>query len=48
MVFSYLFAVVFDLGVMGIAWAMCADWTVRGLMYWLRMRSGVWKKFRII
>ena len=30
LVFSYLFAVVMGLGVMGIAWAMCADWVVRG------------------
>jgi len=48
LVLSYLFALVFGLGVMGIAWAMCADWTVRGMMFWLRMRSGAWKKFRVI
>lgn len=48
LVFSYLFAVVMQLGVMGIAWAMCADWTVRGLLFLIRMNSGKWKNFRII
>lgn len=48
LVFSWLFAIALNLGVMGIAWAMCADWTVRGLLFYLRMRSGVWKKFQII
>jgi len=43
-----VFAVGFGMGVMGIAWAMCADWSVRGLMFFIRMRSGVWKKFKII
>ena len=48
LVFSYLFAVVLGLGVMGIAWAMCADWSVRGFIFLLRMRSGAWKKHRVI
>ena len=48
LVFSYLFAVVLGLGVMGIAWAMCADWSVRGLVFFLRMRGGAWKKFQIV
>lgn len=48
LVFSWLFAIVLNLGVMGVAWAMCADWTVRGLLFYLRMRRGTWKKFRVI
>lgn len=48
LIFSYLFAVVMNLGVMGIAWAMCADWTVRGLMFFFRMQSGSWKRFKMI
>lgn len=48
LVFSYLFAVVCNMGVMGIAWAMCADWTVRGMLYLIRMKSGKWKSFRVI
>ena len=48
LVFSYLFAVGLNLGVMGIAWAMCADWTVRGLLFYVRMKRGLWKTFRVI
>lgn len=48
LVFSYVFAVILNLGVMGIAWAMCADWTVRGAVFFIRMRSGKWKNFNII
>lgn len=48
LVFSYLFAVGMNLGVMGIAWAMCADWTVRGLLFYIRMKRGAWKTFRVI
>ena len=48
LVFSHLFAVVMNLGVMGIAWAMCADWTVRGLLFYIRMNSGKWKNFSLI
>ena len=43
-----LFAVGLGLGVMGIAWAMCADWTVRGLIFLLRLRSGAWKNCQVI
>ncbi len=32
----------------GIAWAMCADWFVRAILFILRLKSGVWKKKRII
>ena len=48
LVLSYLLAVVMNLGVMGIAWAMCLDWTVRGFLFFLRMNSGKWKTFSII
>ena len=48
LVFSYVFAVLLNLGVMGIAWAMCLDWTVRGGLYLLRLKSGKWKQFRVI
>jgi putative MATE family efflux protein len=47
-VLSYLFAIVLDLGVMGIAWAMCCDWVFRGAVFWIRMKKGAWKKFQII
>jgi len=48
LVFSYLFAVGMNLGVMGIAWAMCADWTVRGILFYIRTKNGKWKAFSII
>jgi putative MATE family efflux protein len=47
-VLSYLFAIVLDLGVMGIAWAMCCDWVFRGTVFWIRMKKGAWKKFQVI
>ncbi|MCR5221446.1 MAG: MATE family efflux transporter [Lachnospiraceae bacterium] len=48
LVLSYLFGVVWNMGVIGIAWAMCADWFVRAILFILRLKSGVWKKKRII
>jgi Na+-driven multidrug efflux pump len=48
LVFSWVFAVALNLGVMGIAWAMCMDWTVKGMIYFIRLRSGRWKQFKVI
>lgn len=48
LILSYLFAVVLNLGVMGIAWAMCFDWGVRGIIFFIRLRSGSWKRFKVI
>ncbi len=48
LVFSILFGIVLNLGVMGIAYAMCLDWTIRGIIFWIRFKSGTWKKFRLI
>jgi Na+-driven multidrug efflux pump len=48
LVFSWVFAVLFNLGVLGIAWAMCMDWTVRGVIFFFRLRGGKWKKFEVI
>lgn len=45
---SLLFAVVLNLGVIGIAYAMCLDWIVRGAIFYVRMKSGKWKEFKII
>jgi putative MATE family efflux protein len=47
-VLSYLFAIVLDLGAIGIACAMCCDWVFRGAVFWIRMKKGAWKKFQII
>lgn len=48
LVFSWIFARGLNLGVMGIAWAMCADWTARGGLYLLRLKSGKWKEHKVI
>ena len=46
--FSLLFGVTLGWGVLGIAWAMCLDWTVRGVMLYLRFRAGNWTRFQVI
>jgi Na+-driven multidrug efflux pump len=48
LVLSYVFAVVLNWGVMGIAWAMCFDWMVRGALNYLRLKSGKWKQLRVV
>ena len=48
LVLSYVLAVMLDMGVIGIAWAMVADWIVRAVLFIARTRSGVWKSKQII
>lgn len=48
LVFSILFAIVMNLGVIGIAFAMCLDWSVRGIIFWIRFKGNRWKEFRVI
>lgn len=48
LVLSYLFAIVMQQGVMGLAWAICFDWTVRGIIYFCRLKNGKWKEFKVI
>lgn len=48
LVFSILFAVVWDLGVIGIALAMCLDWLARGIIFWLRFAGRRWERFQVI
>lgn len=48
LVFSILFAIVMNLGVIGIAFAMCLDWSVRGIIFWIRFKRNKWKEFRVI
>ena len=47
-VFSVLFGIFLDLGVIGIAFAMCLDWMIRAMFFWIRFRGGKWKEFRVI
>ena len=48
LVFSILFAIMLDMGVIGIAWAMCLDWIIRGIIFWIRFKSGKWGNFEVI
>ena len=45
---TFVFAVMMNLGVYGIAWAMCADWTVRSVLCIWRWKSGAWRQFKVI
>lgn len=36
------------MGVIGIAYAMCLDWAVRGIIFWLRFKGGKWKEYKVI
>ena len=47
-VFSILFGIFLDLGVIGIAFAMCLDWMIRAMFFWISFRGGKWKEFRVI
>lgn len=48
LILSILLGIVLDLGVIGIALAMCLDWTARGVIFWIRFRQGKWKTYRVI
>ena len=48
LIFSLLFAIVMDMEVIGIAWAMCLDWCSRAVIFYIRFRRGKWKQFRLI
>lgn len=47
-ILSIVFAIGFNLGVVGIAFAMVSDWMVRAVLYYRRYKSGKWKYFRLI
>ena len=48
LVFSILFAVVFHMGVIGIALAMCLDWCTRAVIFYIRFQGGKWKQYQLI
>ena len=48
LIFSVIFGIWLNLGVIGIAFAMCLDWSVRGIIFWWRFRQGKWKTFKVI
>lgn len=45
---SYLFGIILDMGVIGIAIAMVCDWLIRAVIFILRQKSGKWKNFQVI
>ena len=48
LVFSYIFGITLNLGVIGIALAMVMDWVVRAIIFAAREKSGKWKAFQVI
>ena len=48
LVLSYVLGVLLGMSVMGIAWAMCADWLARAVALIWRWRSGAWKSKRVV
>lgn len=48
LVLSVVFGIWLNLGVIGVALAMCCDWAVRALFTILRYKSGKWKRYRVI
>jgi Na+-driven multidrug efflux pump len=47
-ILSILFGEVMGMGVIGIIWAMIADWAIHAALIALRYRSGKWKIFQVI
>ncbi|WP_286081210.1 MATE family efflux transporter [Parablautia intestinalis] len=45
---SVLFAIVFDMGVIGIALSMSFDWCVRAVVFYIRFKKGKWKSCQLI
>ena len=48
LIFSFLFGIGLQLGVIGIAYAMCLDWVLRGVIFWRRFRKHRWKQCKVI
>ena len=48
LVLSIILALKLNLGVIGIALAMCGDWTIRAIIFYYRYKSNAWTKFEVI
>lgn len=48
LVLSYILGIGLHMGVIGIAFAMVCDWVIRGVIFYLRQKSGKWKNFQVI
>ncbi len=47
-VLSVVLGIWMDLGVIGVAAAMCCDWVVRAVLFLHRFHTGQWKNFQVI
>jgi len=47
-ILSVILGIWMDLGVIGVAIAMCCDWLVRAVLFLRRFRSRKWKEFEVI
>ena len=48
LLFSLIFGIALNMGVIGIALAMCLDWVIRAVIFWLRFKRAKWKTFKVI
>ena len=48
LVLSIIFGIYLNMGVIGIAIAMCLDWTIRAVIFYLRFKSNKLKEFKVI
>lgn len=48
LVLSYVFGILFHMGVIGIAIAMVCDWSIRAVIFCFRQKSGKWREFQVI
>ena len=48
LVLSYLLAYLLNMGVIGIAFAMCIDWCARAILFIVRIKNEKWKQFKLI
>lgn len=46
--FSIILGITLNMGVLGIAWAMVSDWTVKAVIFFIRYKKGKWKSMKII
>ena len=47
-VLSIFLGIYLNMGVIGIAFAMCIDWVIRGSIFYFRFKSNKWTKFQVI
>lgn len=48
LIFSIIFGIYLNMGVIGIAFAMCLDWSIRGVIFYIRFESKKWTQFKVI